>query len=79
MFKFQGIYGTYMATEVAYYTYMYAKVSKEYYQQVTGHARAATLIGRCLSSVTGQLLVSFNLMNYRELNYITLTGKIISS
>lgn len=64
-----------MATEVAYFTYIYAKVPKEYYQQVTSHTRAAILAGRAISSVIAQILVSFDLMDYKQLNYITLGGK----
>lgn len=64
-----------MAAEIAYYTYMYAKVEKERYQKVTGHARASLLSGRFVASVLAQILVSFDLMNLRELNYISLGGK----
>lgn len=72
-------YGTFMATEVAYYTYIYAKVDKEYYQQVTSHTRAAILLGRALSGVVSQILISFELMNYRDLNYITLAAMILAT
>lgn len=64
-----------MAAEIAYYTYMYAKVERSKYQQVTGHARAGILSGRFLASVLAQILISFNVMNVRELNYITLGCK----
>ena len=64
-----------MAAEIAYYTYMYAKVEKSKYQKVTGHARAAILSGRFLASVLAQLIVSFDWMDLRELNYISLGGK----
>ena len=74
----QVCYGFFMASEVAYYTYMYAKVDKEKYQKVTGHARASLLSGRFIASVLAQILVSFNLMNLRELNYISLGGELMS-
>lgn len=64
-----------MACEVAYYTYIYAKVDKEYYQRVTSHTRAAILAGRAFSAILGQVLVSFNIMDYRQLNYITFGGE----
>lgn len=67
-----------MAAEVAYYTYMYAKVDKEKYQKVTGHARASLLSGRFLASVLAQFLVSYNVIDLRELNYISLGGKLLS-
>ncbi|XP_066150582.1 thiamine transporter 2-like [Euwallacea fornicatus] len=65
-------YGSFMACEVAYYTYIYAKVDKRYYQQVTSHTRAAILGGRTISGILGQLLISLNVMDFRQLNYITL-------
>lgn len=67
-------YGLANATEVAYYTYMYAKVSKEHYQQVTSHARAGALIGRFLAAVLSQIMISSSLMDYRQLNYLSLAG-----
>lgn len=64
-----------MASEVAYYTYMYAKVDKIHYQKVTGHTRSAVLCGRFMSGVLAQILVSAHLMNFRELNYVTFACK----
>lgn len=55
---------------------MYAKVEKSKYQKVTGNARAAILTGRFFSSTTAQLLYSFEIMDYRELNYLTLGGEL---
>ncbi|XP_066248538.1 thiamine transporter 1-like [Euwallacea similis] len=71
-------YGSFMACEVAYYTYIYAKVDRHYYQQVTSHTRAAILGGRAISGILGQLLVSFDVMDFRQLNYITL-GALIAA
>lgn len=67
-------YGLFFSTEVAYYTYIYAKVDKKYYQQVTGHTKAATLFGRSMSGIIAQLTASFDLLNYHQLNFITLSG-----
>lgn len=64
-----------MAAEVAYYTYIYAKVDREKYQIVTGHTRSAILVGKFLGGVLGQILVSFDLMDLRELNYVSLACK----
>jgi thiamine transporter 2/3 len=63
-----------MASEVSYYTYMYAKVSRDKYQKVTGHARSAILSGRFLASVIAQVLISFDIMDFRDLNYLSLGG-----
>lgn len=63
-----------MAAEIAYYTYMYAKVEKERYQKVTGHARASLLAGRFVASVLAQILVTFEFLDLRQLNFISLGG-----
>ncbi|EDX13436.1 thiamine transporter 1 [Drosophila simulans] len=71
-------FGTYMAAEVAYYTYIYAKVDKKYYARVTSHTRAAMFAGKLVSGITSQLMLNLELMNYKELNYITLGTQIIA-
>lgn len=74
----QLFYGFFMAAEVAYYTYMYAKVDKEQYQIVTGHTRAAILSGKFLGGLLAQILVSTKSMNFRELHYISFATQLIS-
>ncbi|XP_017065493.2 LOW QUALITY PROTEIN: thiamine transporter 2 [Drosophila eugracilis] len=74
----QIFFGTFTAAEVAYYTYMYAKVNKEQYQIVTGHTRAAILSGKFLGGLFAQVLVSTDSMNYRQLHYLSLTTQVIS-
>lgn len=68
--------GLFYATEVAYFTYIYAKVDKLHYQEVTSYTRTAILLGRFTASIVSQLSVSFSLLNYHQLNYLTLAGKI---
>ncbi|CAL4187848.1 unnamed protein product, partial [Meganyctiphanes norvegica] len=67
-------YGIATSTEVAYYTYIYAKVSKEYYQRVTSYTRAALLTGRFVSGILAQLLVSYSVLDYHSLNYLSLSS-----
>lgn len=67
-------YGLYFSTEVAYYTYIYAKVDKMHYQEVTSHTKAATLFGRSMSGIIAQLTTSFDLLDYHQLNYLTVSG-----
>lgn len=69
-------YGLFLATDVAYYTYIYAKVNKQHYQKVTSHTRAAFLIGRFMSGLVAQLTTSFHILDYEQLNYLTLGGKL---
>lgn len=72
-------YGTYMATEVAYYTYIYAKVDKKYYPRVTSHTRAAMFAGRLVAGISAQVLINLEVMNYKDLNYITFATQIAAT
>lgn len=74
----QFAYGVATGAEVAYYSYIYAVVDRDRYQIVTGYTRAAVLLGRMLSGVTGQLLISLKVTDYLALNYISLGSVSIS-
>ncbi|XP_052866984.1 thiamine transporter 1-like [Anopheles cruzii] len=69
-------YGTYCAAEVAYFSYIYAKVDREHFQKVTSHTRAAIYSGRFFAATLAQLLVYFEAMDYRQLNYLSLAAQI---
>ncbi|XP_069952696.1 thiamine transporter 1 isoform X3 [Cherax quadricarinatus] len=71
-------YGIATSTEVAYYTYIYAKVSAKFYQRVTSYTRAALLTGRFMSGVFAQVLTSTELMDYHTLNYFSLASVTIA-
>lgn len=64
-----------VASDVAYYSYMYAKVEKKYYQRATSITKAVILVGKASSGLASQALLHFHLMDYLELNYLTLGGK----
>lgn len=68
------LYGLFFSTEVAYYTYMYAAVDKEHYQKVTGFTRATFLVGKFMSGLVAQLTVSYGLLDYEQLLYLTISG-----
>lgn len=72
-------YGLYMASEVAYFTYIYAQVDKEHYQKVTSHTRTAFLLGRFLSGVVSQSLVSSETSNFHQLYYITISSQAVAT
>lgn len=71
-------YGTFMAGEVAYYTYIYAKVDKEHFQEVSSHTRSAYLAGRCVSGIVSQSLIYFG-FSYYYLQFFTLGGLILAA
>ncbi|XP_030374802.1 folate transporter 1-like isoform X3 [Scaptodrosophila lebanonensis] len=70
-------YGFYQAAEVAYYSYIYAKVDKKYYPIVTSHTRAAMFAGKLVAGLSAQALIMWKLMNYRGLVYISMACKIV--
>ena len=74
----QFAYGVATATEVAYYSYIYALVPKEHYQKVTSYLRGVVLIGRFMAGCLGQLLISFKVTNYLVLNYISMASVVIA-
>jgi len=67
-------YGTMIACEVAYYTYVYSKVDKKYYKIVSSHMKMACLIGRLVSALLAQVLIDNHILIVSELNYLTLAG-----
>lgn len=73
----QILYGTLMSAEVAYYTYIYAKVERSKYQIVTGHTRSAILSGRFLASLIGQLALSFKWMSLEKLVIFSFIGEYV--
>ncbi|KAK0077691.1 hypothetical protein PV326_009878 [Microctonus aethiopoides] len=71
-------YGLYMSTEVAYYTYIYAKVDKEHYQEASSYVRSALLVGRFITGIIAQLLITFDFLEYHQLNYLTVLGQVLA-
>jgi len=72
-------YGTMIACEVAYYTYVYSKVDKKYYKIVSSHMKMACLIGRLVSALLAQTLIDNQILTVPHLNHLTLAGKTFYS
>lgn len=66
------LFGIVSSTEVAYFTYIYAKVDREHYPKVTSYTHSAFLAGKFFAGLLGQILVELEAMNYHQLNYISL-------
>jgi len=75
----QVAYGIATATEISYYSYIYAKVHSDKYQMVTSFTRVAILMGIFLSSSLGQLLTSYELVDFRQLNIISLCSVCLAT
>lgn len=64
------------AAELAHMAYAYAKIrDRDTYQKMTGIVRGTTLLGKCLSSMTAQIAVSYFHIEYGLLVYMSLAGK----
>ncbi|CAG5097559.1 Similar to Slc19a2: Thiamine transporter 1 (Mus musculus) [Cotesia congregata] len=72
-------YGFYISAEVAYYTYIYAKVDKEHYQAVSSYTRSALLLGRFITGVIAQIIIIYGWLDYHQLNYLTVIGQVLAT
>ncbi|KAK9879543.1 hypothetical protein WA026_006613 [Henosepilachna vigintioctopunctata] len=68
-----------ISCDIAYFTYQYAKVDKEDYPKVTSNARMAHLFGKSFSGILAQVLTTFKVMDYKELNYINLGASVMAT
>jgi len=69
----QMFFGFFYSSEVAFTTYLYAKVNdKQYYQKITSLVKASMLFGRFLSGLIAQTVVSTHLLNKVYLLYISI-------
>ncbi|KAL4119316.1 hypothetical protein QTP88_012141 [Uroleucon formosanum] len=69
----QMFFGFFYSSEVAFTTYLYAKVNdKQYYQKITSLVKASMLFGRFLSGLIAQTVVSTQLLNEVYLLYISI-------
>lgn len=75
----QVFYALYTNCEVAYFAYIYAKVSKEHFRAVSSHTRAALLAGRFISGMASQSLRYFQLMDIHSLNYFSLSTQMAAT
>lgn len=65
-------YGITMACRVAYSSYIFSLVSPVLYQRVASYSRSSVLLGVFISSVLGQLCMSFGNISFYTLNAISL-------
>ncbi|VDM98951.1 unnamed protein product [Thelazia callipaeda] len=67
----QIIFGISSASEIAYFSYMYAVVDQKRYKLVTSYIRAAALVGKFFAFGLSQFLISFEYGSYLSLNQIS--------
>ena len=66
----QLAYGMASASEVAFFSYIYARLEKDQYRKLTSWTRAGTMGGRTFGYLTSQLIILAGLGTYRTLNKI---------
>ncbi|XP_053404513.1 thiamine transporter 2-like [Mercenaria mercenaria] len=74
----QVTYGLATACEIGYYSYLYAVVTKDHFQKVASFTKAASLLGKFVAYLCGQLLVSFDVMDFFQLNIFSFVSVIIA-
>lgn len=65
-------YGITMACRLAYSSYIFSLVTPSLYQRVAGYSRSSVLLGVFISSVLGQLCLSWGNITFYTLNAISL-------
>lgn len=74
----QVTYGLATACEIGYFSYLYVIVSKEHFQKVASFTKAASLFGKFVAYLCGQLFVSFDVLDYFQLNIFSFVSVIIA-
>ncbi|XP_037903828.1 folate transporter 1-like isoform X2 [Hermetia illucens] len=74
----QVLHGIYVSAEVAYFTYIYAKVEKEYFFDVSVLTRSVGLFSSAISSALAEILVNTGSWTELKLNYISLGAQFAS-
>lgn len=64
------------ASEIAYFTYMFAQIKdKDQYQIATSTLRTSVMIGKFCCGILSQILISYDILSYKYLLYISILGK----
>uniref|UniRef100_A0A915AAJ6 Reduced folate carrier n=1 Tax=Parascaris univalens TaxID=6257 RepID=A0A915AAJ6_PARUN len=72
-----AFYGIASAAEIAFYSYIYAKVDKGDYQKLTSWTRASTMAGRTFGYLLSQLIIITHIGNYLIVNEISLVPPVL--
>ncbi|CEF68397.1 Reduced folate carrier family and Major facilitator superfamily domain, general substrate transporter-containing protein [Strongyloides ratti] len=74
----QIFYGGATATEIAYFSYIYAYYDEKYYRKLTIGSRVSLNFGKCVSYFFAQLIIQNNSSGYSILNYTSLGSLILA-
>lgn len=74
----QVVYGIATATEIAYFSYIYAAVSVVHFKKVTSYVRAVRLFGQSMAGILAQVLWQTNVLSLRQLNYFSFASVCVA-
>ncbi|KAK3576846.1 hypothetical protein CHS0354_002640, partial [Potamilus streckersoni] len=74
----QVVYGLSTAGEVAYYSYLFCIVPHHYYQKIASLTRGISLFASFIAYLIGQLVISFGVMDYFDLNIFSFVSVCIA-
>lgn len=72
-------YGTYKSADVAFWSYIYARVDKSCYQKITSYTKSASQLGKFAGAVGAQILLFYGLVDYLDLNYVSLAVQLCTT
>ncbi|KAH3721410.1 thiamine transporter 2-like [Dreissena polymorpha] len=74
----QVTYGLATAGEISYMSYLFSVTPVEYFQKISAFTKAASLMGKFVAYLCGQLLTMFNVLDYFQLNIFSFVSVIIA-
>lgn len=74
----QIMYGLATAGEISYFSYLYAVAPVKYFQRIASLNRVASLVGKFVAYLCGQLLTSFSILDFFQLNIFSFVSVCIA-
>lgn len=72
-------YGTYKAADVAFWSYIYVRVDRSCYQRITSYTKSSAQVGKFVAAVSSQALLVYGLVDYLDLNYVSLAVQLCTT
>ncbi|XP_062711743.1 thiamine transporter 1-like [Aedes albopictus] len=72
-------YGTYKSADVAFWSYIYARVDRSCYQKITSYTKSSSQLGKFVGAVGAQVLLFYGLVDYLDLNYVSLAVQLCTT
>ncbi|XP_055533314.1 thiamine transporter 1-like [Wyeomyia smithii] len=73
------LYGTFKAADIAFWSYIYARVDKSYYRRITCYTKSASFFGKFAAAIGSQALLIYGVVDLLDLNYVSLAVQICTT